>query len=88
MGWTVFNSRFGGRQDKPNTDGIMGLADKPWFTYGTNTDEKYYNPPSIVEAKKYLRLPSYSLDDMGDYLGLGRKMHHDGFELWKKCMYF
>ena len=54
MGWTVFNSRFGGKQDKPNTDGIMGLADKPWFTYGTNTDEKYYNPPSIIEAKKYL----------------------------------
>lgn len=39
-----------------------------------------------VEAKRYLRLPSYSLDDMGEYFNLGRKMHHDGFELWKKCI--
>jgi DNA polymerase elongation subunit (family B) len=38
------------------------------------------------EAKKYLRLPSYSLDDMGEYFGLGRKMEHEGFNLWKKCM--
>jgi DNA polymerase elongation subunit (family B) len=38
------------------------------------------------EAKKYFRLPSYSLDDMSDYFDLGRKIHTDGFELWKRCM--
>ena len=39
-----------------------------------------------LEAKKIIRLPSYSLDDMGAYFGLGRKVEHEGFDLWKKCM--
>lgn len=39
-----------------------------------------------TEAKKYLRLPSYSLDDICDYFGIGRKQEHEGFPLWKKCM--
>lgn len=38
------------------------------------------------EAKKYLRLPSYSLDSMCDYYGIGKKEEHEGFPLWKKCM--
>jgi len=39
-----------------------------------------------LEAKKYLRLPSYSLNDICDYYGIGRKMEHEGFPLWKACM--
>lgn len=39
-----------------------------------------------VEAKKYLRLPSNSLDDICAYYGIGRKMEHEGFALWKKCI--
>ncbi len=39
-----------------------------------------------TEAKKYLRLPSNSLDDICDYFGIGRKLEHEGFPLWKKCM--
>ncbi len=39
-----------------------------------------------IEAKRYLKLPSYSLDDMGKYFGLGEKIHHDGFDLWKDCI--
>ncbi len=38
------------------------------------------------EAKKYLRLPSYSLNDMCFYFGIGRKEEHEGFPLWTKCM--
>lgn len=52
MGWTVYNSRIGGSQDKPNTDGIMGLADKAWYQYGTNTDVNYYKPPPIIKEGK------------------------------------
>lgn len=51
------------------------------------------NPPSPykmvdtkIEAKKYLRLSSYSLDDMGKYFNIGNKLHHEGFDLWKKCI--
>jgi hypothetical protein len=38
------------------------------------------------EAKKYLRLSSNSLEDMSTYFGIGNKLHHEGFELWEKCM--
>lgn len=31
MGWSVYNGRLGGQLDKPNTDGIMNLIDKPWW---------------------------------------------------------
>jgi DNA polymerase elongation subunit (family B) len=68
---------------------------------GIDFDLKYLNtrflkhglpPPSpykVVdtkrEAKKYLRLPSNKLDDMGSYFGLGKKLEHEGFPLWLKC---
>ena len=39
-----------------------------------------------LEARKYLRLPSYSLDDLCDYFKMGRKLHHEGFPLWTGCM--
>ncbi len=38
-----------------------------------------------TEVKKYFRLPSNSLDNICDYFGLGRKLEHEGFGLWKKC---
>lgn len=37
-------------------------------------------------AKKYFRWDSNKLDDLGQYLKLGRKMDTGGFELWQGCM--
>lgn len=37
-------------------------------------------------AKNRFAFNSNSLDDLGDYLGLGRKMKHEGFDLWLGCM--
>ena len=37
-------------------------------------------------ARKYLKLPSYSLDDICDYFNLGRKLSNTGFTLWKSCI--
>jgi len=51
MGWVAFNFRIGGGSDKMNTDGIMGLPDKPWFVYGDNIDESYYSPPKVINEK-------------------------------------
>lgn len=39
-----------------------------------------------MEAKRYIRLPSYSLDNMCAYFGIGKKQEHEGFPLWKKCI--
>ena len=48
------------------------------------------NPYQIVDTKKaykkYLRLPSYSLDNISEYYGLGHKKEHEGWPLWKKCI--
>lgn len=37
-------------------------------------------------AKKYLNLPSYSLNDICDYLGIGKKKETGGYSLWEDCM--
>jgi hypothetical protein len=37
-------------------------------------------------AKRYFKFNSNSLDDLGNLLGLGRKMKTGGFDLWLDCM--
>jgi len=37
-------------------------------------------------AKKYFGFDSNSLDNLGKYLGLGRKEKTGGFDLWLRCM--
>lgn len=37
-------------------------------------------------ARRHFAFNSNSLDDLGNYLGLGRKMKHQGIDLWFKCM--
>jgi hypothetical protein len=37
-------------------------------------------------AKRYFKFDSNKLDDLGEYLGVGRKVNTGGFELWKGCM--
>lgn len=55
----------------------------------------YYglNPPKIPAtidtkkvAKRYFYFNSNSLNDLGKHLGLGEKVKHTGFSLWKGCM--
>lgn len=54
--------------------------------YGLASPSPFKVVDTKIEAKKYLRLPSYSLDNMCDYFGIGKKLEHEGFPLWKKCM--
>ena len=39
-----------------------------------------------TEAKRYFKFPSNSLDDLGQYLGVGRKERTGGMDLWWDCM--
>lgn len=41
---------------------------------------------TLVEAKKHFKFNSNRLDDMCAFLGIGRKVKHEGFELWRACM--
>lgn len=65
--------------------------DLPWI----NGQLLRYRLPPIDEvltedtyklAKKKFRLPSYKLDDLGDYLGVGRKVPTGGLKLWIRIM--
>lgn len=51
-----------------------------------------YGPPSsyrhidlLETVKRAFRLPSNKLDFISNDLGIGQKVKHEGFELWKKC---
>lgn len=37
-------------------------------------------------AKRYFKFDSNKLDDLGDYLKIGRKLNTGGYALWKGCM--
>lgn len=61
----------------------------------TNARMLYHGmkPPKITSsidtkkaAKSRFNFNSNSLDDLGNYLGLGRKVKHQGFDLWLGCM--
>lgn len=41
---------------------------------------------TLVSAHKAFKFPSYSLNDMCAYFGIGQKQEHEGFPLWKKCI--
>ena len=76
-------------------DYVIGHNCKSFDIKWCNLKFAYYKlkPPSPykvidtkTEAKKYLYLPSYSLNNVSDYFGLGAKLEHQGFSLWKKCI--
>ena len=46
----------------------------------------YQTVDTLKVARRYFAFTSNKLDDLGQYLGLGRKMKHEGFDLWKRCM--
>jgi hypothetical protein len=41
---------------------------------------------TLKEAKAHFAFTSNKLDSLGELLGCGRKVEHEGFELWRKCM--
>jgi hypothetical protein len=51
MGFFAYNSRVGGSDDKPNTEGITGIPDKGWIQNIDNPDPAFYNPPNIYSPK-------------------------------------
>lgn len=52
--------------------------------YGLEPPSPYKTIDTCDTAKRALSLSSYSLDYIGEYYGLGKKIHTD-IELWKRC---
>lgn len=46
----------------------------------------YKTIDTLKAARKYFNFTSNKLDDLGKYLGYGRKLTHTGFALWQGCM--
>lgn len=54
--------------------------------YGLPQPSPYKVLDTLLIAKKHLNLPSYSLNAIADYFGIGHKKEHEGWALWKKCI--
>ena len=61
-------------------------ANTKFIQYGLPHPSKYKVFDTKIEAKKQLYLPSYGLNTIADYFGLGHKVENEGFSLWKKCI--
>jgi len=62
------------------------MANQYFIRAGFNPPHTYKTIDTKKLAKEKFRFVSNKLDDLGDYLGLGRKIQTGGFELWKGCM--
>ena len=47
---------------------------------------KYRTFDTLKKARGSFSFNSNKLDDIGDYLDIGRKVEHEGFPLWLKCV--
>lgn len=54
--------------------------------YGMNPPSPYKTVDTLKIAKRYFYFNSNSLNDLGQYLKLGKKVETGGFALWEGCM--
>lgn len=54
--------------------------------HGMKPPSPFKQIDTLTEARKYFKFNSNKLDDIGNLLGVGRKVSHEGFGLWLKCM--
>lgn len=57
-----------------------------FLTHGLPPPSPYRTVDTLKVAKRYFRFDSNHLNDLGRCLGVGRKLVHHGFELWRGCM--
>lgn len=54
--------------------------------HGLTPPSHYKTIDTLKAARRYFSFDSNRLDALGKYLGLGAKLPHTGFKLWKDCM--
>jgi len=57
-----------------------------WLDMGMPPPAPYQVIDTLTIAKKHFRFPRNKLDSIGRYLDVGKKLEHEGFDLWLKCM--
>lgn len=61
-------------------------ANARFLYHGLPPPSPYKTIDTLKIARKYFKLNSNRLNDLGKYLGLGEKLETGGFSLWKGCM--
>jgi hypothetical protein len=70
-----------------NGDGFdLPKSNTRFLTHGFQPPTPYKTVDTLKIARNKFKFDSNKLDDLGRYLGIGRKLPHTGFHLWKGCM--
>jgi RNase_H superfamily len=83
--WNLFNEAdliIGQNLDKFD----IRKANTRFLYHGLTPPEPYKTVDTLKLAKKYFAFNSNKLDDLGEFLGVGRKVKHEGIEMWLGCM--
>lgn len=62
------------------------MSNARFLAHGLSAPSSYKTIDTKKVARKYFRLNSNSLNDIGKTFNLGQKLQHTGFELWQGCM--
>jgi len=57
-----------------------------FISYGLTSPSPYKTVDTRLVSRRYFGFNSNKLDDLGEYLGVGRKVKHEGFDLWLRCL--
>jgi len=57
-----------------------------FIAHGLKPPQPYQTIDTLKVARRYFKFTSNKLDDLGQYLKVGRKLKHYGFRTWKGCM--
>jgi len=61
-------------------------ANARFIFHGLKPPAPYKTIDTRKVARRYFKFDSNKLDELGRYLNIGRKMKHEGFSLWLRCM--
>lgn len=62
------------------------MSNAKFLEFGLLPPSPYRTVDTLKVARRYFRFNSNKLDDLGQLLGLGRKVKTGGFDLWKGCL--
>lgn len=57
-----------------------------FLTHGLPPPSTYKTVDTLKIARKHFKFDSNKLNDLGGYLGVGNKLPHIGFAIWRGCM--
>jgi len=81
---TVLNSAdivIGHNQDRFD----IRKSNAKFIEYGLPPTPDYHKIDTLKVARKYFAFTSNRLNDLGQFLGVGEKVKHPGFEMWEGC---